>query len=203
MRLHYHPLSSYSRKVATAIELRGDDVELRVIDVFGGALRSETYRALSPFGKMPVLETDDGPLIESTSIIELLEERGPRRLIPEAHARVARHFDRLGDLYLLSPGAAYWWRPDSPEGEAAPRTAERAWALFARQLDDGRPFVCGDTFTLGDLGAAIATDYLARLGLEPPTPIRAWTARCFDVPAMRDSLEEALPFVEKAMAGRK
>jgi glutathione S-transferase len=48
--------------------------------------RSEAYLARSPFGKMPVLETDDdGVIFESTSIVEYLEVRRGRRLIPEDH----------------------------------------------------------------------------------------------------------------------
>ena len=194
--LHYHPLSPYSRKVSSAVRLRGDDVELRPIDLGTGALRTPEYLALSPFGKMPVLVTDDeGPLIESTTIIEYLEHKGPRRLLPEGHERVARHFDRLGDLYLIEPVALWFWQRKSEAAASAPETARSAWKLFATRLE-GRRFVCGDALTLGDIGAAIATDYFEREGVEPPPAIRAWKDRCFEIPAMRDEREAALPFVE-------
>lgn len=202
MRLHYHPLSPFSRKVSTAIALRKDPIELHVLDVFGGELDSDRFRALSPFGKIPVLEMDDGSaVIESTSILELLEDRGPRMLLPAGLERIARHYDRLGDLYLIPAAAALWWRPTSDEGRSAASTAEKAWTLFAQPLAK-TPFVAGDAFSLADLGAAIATDYLVRLGVDPPPAIRAWASRCFDVPAMAESLATAMPWIEKTLGAR-
>ena len=46
MRLHYHPLSSYSRKTAIGIALRGDVVELRELKPFAGDLKSAAFRAM-------------------------------------------------------------------------------------------------------------------------------------------------------------
>ena len=201
MRLHYHPLSPYSRKASVAVAMHGAPVELKVIELGSGGLRRPEFLALSPFGKMPVLETDGGPVVESTSIIDLLEETYGRVLLPVGSERVARHFDRLGDLYLTDPVAALWWEPETPAGRGAAETAGKAWVLFEKQLA-GRAFVAGDRFTLGDLSAAISTDYLDRLGVHPPEPIRAWRDRCFAIPAMAQSLAEALPFVERTLAGR-
>ena len=120
LTLLYHPLSSYSRKVRTGMLHRGDAHETRVIDVFKGEHKQPAFVAKSPFGKMPALETDDGTLFESTSILEWLEERGPRVLLPQGEERVARHFDRVGDLYVMGQMSTYWWRPLSDEGKAAP-----------------------------------------------------------------------------------
>jgi glutathione S-transferase len=202
MRLHYHPLSSYSRKVRSALLIRGDAHETHVIEVFKGELKSPEYLSLNPFGKMPVLVTDRGPIIESTSIIEWLEERGPRVLLPAGSERMAREFDRLGDLYLLAPTSALWWRRDSDEGKKAPEVARKAWAMFEKQLD-GKAFITGDTISLGDLSGAIGTDYLHRLGVEAPPAIRAWMSRCYEVAGMRESLTEAMPFIQRGLAMRE
>ncbi len=200
-RLHYHPVSPYSLKARIATLHRADAVDFQVVDVRGGGLRSPEFRALSPFGKMPVLETAEGPVIESTSIIELLEEQGPRVLLPQGQERVARHFDRLGDLYLIDPMSALWWRPGSPEAQSAPATAATAWALFARQLQ-GRAFICGSALSLGDLSGAIGTEYLERLGVTAPEPVRAWKERCFAVPALARVREEAAPIMSAMLAAR-
>jgi len=195
MKLHYHPLSPYSRKVSTAIAMRGDPIELVSIRLGTNALATPEFLAISPFGKIPVLETESGPIIESTSIIEYLEEQGPRCLLPVGSERTARHFDRLGDHYLIATVAKYFWARTSSKGKEAPDTARKAWGLFATELR-GRKFVCGDDFSLGDLGAAIATDYFEREGLELPGAIRDWKNRCFEIRAMADSLAAAVPFVE-------
>lgn len=200
MRLHYHPASPYSRKAYVAALLQGD-VKCVMLDVRGGALRTDAYRALSPFGKMPVLETDDGPLIESTSIVEYLEDMGIRILLPIGSERIARHFDRIGDHYLTEPQVALWFRTGTGDAERAPHTIARAWKMFADQLS-GRDFVAGSTFTLGDLGAAIATDYIEAVGIAPPPVIAAWVKRCFDIPVMARAREEAVPMNEFLLARR-
>ena len=206
-RLHYHPLSPFSRKAFVAALLRDESCELVQIPLATGALQRPEYLAISPFGKMPVLETRGvgvagfgpqvGSIIESTSIIEFWEERGPRMLLPSGSERVARHFDRLGDLYLIAPVAALWWEPESEIGRSAAATANIAWQLLAHALEDGRRFLAGESFTLADLGAAIATDYFTRLDVEPPARIASWCARCFEVPAMAQALADALPYIER------
>jgi glutathione S-transferase len=195
MRLHYHPLSPYSRKAVIAIQHRGDAVELTPIQLGSGALKRPEYLAMSPFGKMPTLETPDGPLFESTSIIELLEERGPRKLLPEARQREARHWDRIGDHYLLPPYATLFWEAGTPQADAARQTVKIAYEVLGKRLD-ASPFLAGDTFTLGDIGAAIAVDGLAHEGIAVPARLKAWLDRCHAIEAVRASREAAMPFIE-------
>lgn len=197
MRLYYHPLSSYSRKVAIGIGLRGDAIELRVVDALGGELKRPEFLAMSPFGKMPVLELDDGTgIFESTSILDYLEELGPRRLVPAAHERRARHFDRLGDLYLLNPiGKFFWHKEDEVRAEAV-ETTRIAWSLWERELADGRPFLSGDEITLADLSAAVAAHYAVTEGLPLPEPIRRYRERLEAHPVLAASTAAAQPFVE-------
>ncbi len=196
MRLHYHPLSSYSRKAAIGIALRGDPVELVVINALAGDLKSPAYLGLNPFGKMPVLETDTGSIYESTSILEYLEERGPRRLIPVGHERRARHFDRLGDLYLLNPLGKFFWDKSDEVRAAAVTATERAWAVWERELADGGDFLCGAEITLADLGAAVAADIALSEGLGLPDGIRRYHERLLQHPVLAASAAGAAPFVE-------
>jgi glutathione S-transferase len=197
MRLHYHPLSSYSRKAAIGIGLRGDPIDLHVVDPFKGELKTPAFLAMSPFGKMPVLETDDGgSIFESTSILEYLEDRGPRRLLPKGQELRARRFDRLGDLYLLDPIGKYFWDKSDSVREKAEATTEKAWALWERELADGRAFLCGDTITLADLSAGVAAYYAVTEGLALPEPIARYRARLEANPVLRASCEAAAPFVE-------
>lgn len=201
MKLHYHPLSPYSRKALVAVLMRGEAIELCEIAIGQGGLRQPEFLALSPFGKMPMLQTEDGPIIESTSIIEYLEERGPALLLPTGAERTARHFDRLGDHYLMAPMAELFWQTESELVKLAPQWLPAAWQLFETRLA-GRDFVCGKAFSLGDLSAAIATDYLQRLGWQPPAAIDGWRQRCFAVPAMAQSLDMALPYVRRILGER-
>jgi glutathione S-transferase len=203
MRLHYHPLSSYSRKAAIGIALRGDPVELHVLDVFAGELKSPSFLAMNPFGKMPVLETDDGPIFESTSILEYLEERGPRKLLPKGGEQRARHFDRLGDLYLLNPIGKYFWNKSDEALADARSSHQKAWSLWEKELADGRKFLAGDDITLGDLSAAVAAHYAETEGLELPSAIRAYRERLEANPIVRGSADAATPFIEASKPRRQ
>lgn len=196
MRLHYHPLSSYSRKAAIGIALRGDDVEYVVVDALAGALKAPAFLALSPFGRMPVLETEAGGIYESTSILEFLEERGPRRLLPPGREREARHFDRVGDLYLLDPVGKFFWDKSDAVREASAARMATAWGVWERALADGRRFVLGDEITLGDLSAAVAVHYAETEGLSFPEGIARYRDRLMEDPVLRASAEAAMPFVE-------
>ena len=204
MRLHYHPLSSYSRKAAIGIALRGDSVELRQLDPFKGDLKSPEFLAMNPFGKMPVLETDDGGAIfESTSILEYLEERGPRRLIPPGKESRSRHLDRVGDLYLLDPVGKFFWDKSDAVRERVEAVMPRAWAIWERELADGRSFVSGEEITLGDLSAAVAAHYAVTEGLDLPPAILRYKDRLEAHPVLRASCEAASPFVEATKPMRR
>jgi glutathione S-transferase len=110
--------------------------------------------------------------------------------------RRARHLDRLGDLYLIDPVATMWWSDDEKAIAAARKRATTAIEVFLGETGKGR-FLLGDELTLADLGPAIATDYLVRLSVSVPTPLREWCDRCFEVPAMRQARDEAMPFIER------
>lgn len=197
MRFHYHPLSSYSRKTAIGIGLRGDPIEFVTLDPFTGELKKPAFLELSPFGKMPVLsDTPVGTITESTSILEYLEELGPRVLLPYGKERESRHFDRLGDLYLLNPVGDFFWTKTDEVRAKTVKDMSRAWALWEKQLADGRAFVCGDQITLGDLSASVAAHYATTEGLELPPAIRAYWERLQESPVVAASRDAATPFIE-------
>lgn len=199
--LWYHPTSPYSRKVAVGIRLRGDDVELRLVDVPAGEHRSDAFRAVSPFGKMPVLlGADGGSAFESTSILERLEARGPEVLIPRERALAVRHWDRVGDLYLLEPqGVLFFGTGDAAEARA---TAATALGLLERELADGRPFLAGDAPTLADLSTSIGADQLSLLGEPLPAGVVPWLERMRALPAMAEERALGLPLTEVLLARR-
>jgi glutathione S-transferase len=203
VRLHYHPLSSYSRKVVIGIGLRGDAVDLHVVDPFKGELKTPEFLAKNPFGKMPVLDTDDvGPIFESTSILEYLEARGPRRLIPVGQELRARHFDRLGDLYLMNPlGKFFWDKSDAVRIEAEQTTA-KAWRLWERELSDGRSFLCGSEIMMADISAAVAAEIASHEGVPMPEAVLRYKARLDANPVIAAARDAAAPFVESTKPRR-
>src|SRR5690242_4569995 len=103
MRLHYHPNSTFARRVRIAALEKGIPLELVEVDMGKGAHRGEAYRALNPYGRVPALEDDGFVLIESTAIPEYLEAKLPAPPLvpaePKARAQVAMHV-KLCDLEI-------------------------------------------------------------------------------------------------------
>ena len=151
------------------------DIEQLSMNLPKGEQKSPEHLARNPFGKLPVLELDDGShLIESLAIIEYLEERFPEPPLigrdAQERARV-RELERVADLGVLLPVGRIVHATNSPLG--LPPVPEVA-ALFGeilpeglRFLDaalaDGRPFLAGQTPTVADCTLAAALQF-ARFG---------------------------------------
>jgi maleylacetoacetate isomerase len=82
--------SSAAFRVRIALHLKGVDYESRQIDLREGAQNSAGYRAINPFGLVPMLEIDGHRLSQSLAIINYLDLRYPSRpLIPAVAAERA------------------------------------------------------------------------------------------------------------------
>lgn len=77
LTLHGYWRSSAAYRVRLALGLKGLSYDGVSHDLRTGAQRDDGYRRLQPQGLVPVLETEDGPLIQSPAILEWLEERYP------------------------------------------------------------------------------------------------------------------------------
>lgn len=80
--LHHTPDTA-----ATPVRILLEELALphtaRLIDRDGGELAAPAYRALHPLGKIPVLETPDGPMFETAAILLwLADTHAPGRLAP-------------------------------------------------------------------------------------------------------------------------
>ena len=72
--LHSSP-DSASLIVRLVLEELGLPYEARQIDRAAGQLDSASYRALQPLGKIPALETPEGPMFETAAILLYLSEK--------------------------------------------------------------------------------------------------------------------------------
>ncbi len=146
------------------------------------------HLARNPFGRLPVLELDDGTfLAESLAIIEYLEELAPE---PAMIGRTAlerarvRELERVAELGVLIPVARVVHATRSPLGlPAQPEVAALFRGLLAKPLEvldatlaDGRPFVAGAQPTIADCTLAAAFQF-ARFGEVEIDPRHASLAR--------------------------
>lgn len=100
MKLYSVPHSPYASRIR--IQIRAGALPVSVEAPEGG-LGSDTFKALTPTGKVPTLLVDGHYLVESVSIMEYLEERFPEAaLLPEKAEQRAwlRAVSRFTDLEL-------------------------------------------------------------------------------------------------------
>ena len=132
MKLYSRPLSPYCARVRVALYAKSIAFEHVVVEM--GWSRDPSFRAISPLGRIPVLELDDGShLMESAAIVEYLDEA-----FPQAPMNATTPFDRAkmralvlhAEHDILAPMMACFILVD--------RKADAATLAPARQkLDDG------------------------------------------------------------------
>ncbi len=135
--LHSSP-DSASMAPRIVIEDLGLPYSARVVDRAGGELASPEYRALHPLGKIPVLETPDGPMFETAAILLwLADTHAPGRLAPAPGsagrgAFLTWFFFTSTNLHPNVLDLFYAERVAGPEAVAAllPRAAARARAAL-------------------------------------------------------------------------
>jgi maleylacetoacetate isomerase/maleylpyruvate isomerase len=94
LKLYTYFRSSAAYRVRIALNLKGLPWEAVPVHLVreGGQQNQPAYRAKSPLGTVPTLETDEGTFTQSLAIIEYLEETHPQpALLPasaESRARV-------------------------------------------------------------------------------------------------------------------
>ena len=149
--------SNYYNKVKLALLEKGVPFEEQL------AWLGETDPAASPLGKVPYAVTDEGPISESTVILEYVEQRYPEKpLMPASpyEAAKVRELLRYLELHLelvarnLYPEAFFGGKvSDSAKDKIRPQL-EKNIAAFGR-LARFDPFVAGASFTLADCAAAV------------------------------------------------
>ena len=77
LKLHYNPLSTFSRRVLIAFAEKQVPHQLVVVDMAGRRHREQPYLSLNPYGRVPTLEEDGFVLFESTAILNYLEATRP------------------------------------------------------------------------------------------------------------------------------
>jgi glutathione S-transferase len=159
--LYSHPFSSYCQKVLTALYENGTPFEARHLEHEGAMAELE---AMWPHKRFPVLKDGERVVIETSVIIEYLDQRypGATRFIPSDpdQALEARFMDRFFDLYVGTPQGNVVFNAIRPEEHRDPYGVTQAKAMLeksykwldARMAD--REWAVGDAFSLADCAAA-------------------------------------------------
>src|SRR5438876_4985043 len=200
IKLHYHPLSTYSRRVLIALIEKQISYEPIPLDMTARKHREPPYLALNPYGRVPTLEEDGFVLYESTAILDYLEATHPIPALAPSEARGRALVDmhmKLCDLQMTRPWAAIIFPkrflPKQRWNETAMAQAktevEKHLAVVERQLGGGK-FLVGDRFTLADLCYLPFLEFLPLAEIEPPPAVAAWTERLLTRPSALETKPE-------------
>jgi glutathione S-transferase len=180
MKLYVFPIAPNPTKVRLYLAEKaagGARIDLTevTVNLREGEQRHPEHLSRNPFGKLPVLELEDGThLTESLAIIEYLEERhpAPPMIGSDALERArVRELERIADLGVLLPVARIIHATNSPLGlPPAPEIAAQSRGVLLdglrfldQRLADGRPYVAGDRPTIADCTLQAALQF-ARFG---------------------------------------
>jgi glutathione S-transferase len=172
---------------------------------FGG-LETPVFRAMNPFGRVPVIADGETVVWESHAILRYLAARhgGPALWgEPAARARAEPWMDWVQTAFQPDfLGGVFWgYYRTPPERRDGPAIA-RAWARCAAHLATveavlaDRPFLAGEAFSLADIPLGAMLYRYFELDLERPDlpAVRRWYETLCARPAYRAHV--MLPFDE-------
>jgi glutathione S-transferase len=165
LKLYGFDVSNYYNMIKLAMALKGIDYEA----VMTYPNQTPEYLAISPTGKVPALQTDQGVLVETNVILEYLDEISPQAPLyptePFAKAKV-KELVKLIELYIELPARrchteAFW---GVPVDEITKKEVKRALFNGAQALAraaEFSPYIAGDTLTAADIMLLYSMDLAA------------------------------------------
>lgn len=154
MKLYTGDLSPYSAKIRMQIYAMGiTDIDFDLPTEFFMGKLSE----LSPIGRIPVLEVEDGIIPESEVIAEYLDDLYPEKSLLGATPRIradVRLLSRIADIYLMNNIFMSLGQLNRKTRNEAIRDllmgqVTRGMGALEKHLGDGK-FAVGDTLTRAD-----------------------------------------------------
>lgn len=185
-------LCPYVQRAAIALAEKGVPFERRDVDL---ANKPDWFEAISPLGRVPLLQVDDEVLFESAVIVEYLEDTQAPPLHPAEPLVRARHrawmevgSSILADIWTVET------TPDRAAFDAKVASLRNKFQRLESELDEG-PYFGGARFSLVDAVFAPAFRYFdvfdrfVDLGTFTDLPkVQAWRQAL----AMRPSVKGAV-----------
>lgn len=158
----HHAHEARSMRILWLLEELGVTYDLKVYDFFNKSLRSDSYLAIHPAGRVPSVEIDGQVMLESGAIAEYLAEAHPDAGL----SRGAGHPDRMAYLDLLHYAETLgqhlanltqghivlyedWMRSSTQIGLETKRLA-KVLGRLEQVLSDGRDYLLPSGFSAAD-----------------------------------------------------
>ena len=176
------------QKAAIMLEECGLDYEVKLLDMAGGAHRSEEYLAMNPVGKMPVIVDRDGPGGKAVTVFETLAiaayacDKSGKMMPGDAAARAAAWEWAAACATNLAPALSFQYQltravPDTsgPSIEYILGQAARQFKALDTRLGDAEYLAAEYSFADVQVYPVAATSGMRMPeGLAPYPNIRRW-----------------------------
>jgi len=201
MKLYDGGRAPNPRRVRIFLAEKGIEIPLETVDLGSLEHKSESFTALNPLQRLPVLTLDDGTVItESIAICRYFEALRPepalfgrgalevalvemwnRRVELNLYAAVSAVFRHLHPAMRSMEEQIPAW------GEANKPRALAFLDLLDRELKD-RLFIVSDHFTVADITGLVSVDFMRPAKIEMPESfvnLRRWHAQVSARPSAR------------------
>jgi len=212
MKLHGFPISNYYNIVKLALLEKG----IAFDEVLTRPNRDEAFLKISPAGKIPVLECEDGFLSESRAILQYLETKYPQPSLIGSTPYTAGlaeqiycliHFNLDGVVRPLFKAAFFGGSATEAELQKMNEDSAFGATALARVARFG-PYMAGAEFTFADLAAINTLPLVSRAATslgqpDPLSGLNGWSeylARVKERPAVQKVLAESAKALEAFMA---
>jgi glutathione S-transferase len=201
LKIHYHPFSTFARRVRIALIEKNIAAELVEVDMVNRAHRAAPYLALNPYGRVPTLEEDGFVLYESTAILDYLEATHPTPpLVPAGtreRALVSMHM-KLCDLQLARQTGIIIFpkrflpreRWDENAMTQAKKEIEKHLAVLETQLG-GKQYLVANQYTLAEVCYTPFVQFFPLMEITPPPAVATWCERMLNRPSALETAPAA------------
>jgi glutathione S-transferase len=193
MKLYDTARAPNPRRVRIFLAEKGIEIQTEQVDLNKFEQRSESFCALNPMQRTPVLLLDGGTaLSESVAICRYFEEIQPEPALFGADGlgrALVEMWQRRVELHLFLPVLTVFRHSHPAMAEMEkPQIPDLAEASKAKAMDflrylDGelghRRFIAGDNFSIADITALVAVDFLKPARMSVPddaTDLKRWHA---------------------------
>lgn len=202
MKLYNGGLAPNPRRVSIFMAEKGIKIETQQFDIAKGEHRSKEFAKVSPRKRLPVLELDDGTVLTETIAIcrylESLHPDPPLMGVNGLDIAIVEMWQRRLELELFLPiafafrhlhpmAAALEGNQVSEWGEQSKIHATTSMKRLDRELAD-RQFFAGDRFTVADITAITALQFLKPARIEMPenlNNLNRWFAEVMERPSTK------------------
>jgi len=143
-----------------------------------GVVNEPSYRKMNPNGRVPTIDDDGFVLWESNAIVRYLSAKHGAGTLWPSDPRQRADADRWMDWAsstLAAPITPVFWglirtRPEKRDGKAITEGVQNLNAAFEvlEQSLDGRDFVAGTAFTMGDIPVGVHVYRWSALPIDRP-----------------------------------